>query len=205
MLVGKSGQSARVAHDDVGGQILRLAAERVGRPGTHGGIAGGDAAGLHGEHGLQVIVHARLHRADQADVVGDRAELREEFTEFEAALAVAGELPERTQHLGRGLRDVVVFEIVSGEFLAVPLREHRLVVEEIHLRRTAHHEEGDHRLGLGGAGRLLGQEVEDFVAEERLDRRGEEAVLTQQGGQAEHAQAEAAGFEEMAAGTEPVG
>ena len=205
MLVGEGRQAVRMTHHDVGRQVLGLAAEGVGRPGAHGRVTGRDASRLHGEHRLQVVIHARLHRADQADVVGDRAEPRQEFAEFQPALAVAGEFPERTQHLGRSLRDVVVFEIISREFLPVPLREHRLVVEEVHLRRPAHHEEGDHRLGLGRARRLLGQEVVGLVAEQWLHGRGEEAVLAKQGGESEHAEAEATGFDEVAAGAEPVG
>ena len=80
----------------------------------------------------------------------------------------------------------------------MPFREHRLVIEQVHLRRAAHHEERDHRLGLGGPGRLLREEIEDLVTEERFDRGGEQAVLAEQRGEAEHAQAEAAGFEEVA-------
>ena len=203
VLVGEGRQAGGMPHHDVGGQVLGLAAERIGRPGAHGRIPGGDASRLHGEHGLQMVVHSGLHRADQADVVGDRAEVRQEFAEFHPALAVTRELPERPQHLGRRLGHVVVFQ-VARELLPVPLREHRLGVEQVHLRRPAHHEEGDHRLGLGRARRLLGQEVERLVAEQGLDGRGEEAVLAQERGEPEHAEAEAAGFEEMTAGTEPV-
>ena len=73
VLVGEGRQAGGMPHHDVGGQVLGLAAERIGRPGAQGRVAGGDASRLHGEHGLEVIVHSGLHRTDQADVVGDRA------------------------------------------------------------------------------------------------------------------------------------
>ena len=115
------------------------------------------------------------------------------------------EFPWRAEDLGGGLGEVVVFDL-SGETLAVILRQHRLRVEEVHLRGTTHHEERDHRLRLAGEMLGFGEQVELRIGPEGgFHRRAEESILLQERGEGERAKSEAARLEEMAARAEAVG
>jgi hypothetical protein len=53
--------------------------------------------GVEGVHGLDVIVHPRLHRPDDGDVVHDFRQVRQQLRHF--AVAVLGKLPRRAEHL----------------------------------------------------------------------------------------------------------
>jgi hypothetical protein len=70
------------------GRFLDSAAETVGKPGTHAGPAGDGRAGVHQQLAGHVIELVRVHRPDEADVVGDRADVREQVGELHAALPV---------------------------------------------------------------------------------------------------------------------
>ena len=64
-------QAARIGERDVGGQFLRLRAERVGEPAPDRRAPAEAAAILQRVDRLAVIVHAGLHAAQQHDVVDD--------------------------------------------------------------------------------------------------------------------------------------
>jgi hypothetical protein len=153
----------------------------------------------------ELIADAGAHRADQADVIDDLGEMRKKLAQLHPAFAVLREFPRRSEDLRRGLGEVVVFDL-AGEVLAVVLRQHRLRIEEVHLRGTAHHEERDHRLRLAGEMLCLGEQVELRIGPEGgFHRRAEETVLLQQGGKGEGAESEAVRLEEMAARAEAGG
>ena len=83
-----------------------------------------------------------------------RAELREDLADFDAALAVLLEREGRLQQIaGLALR----LQIARGHRLAVVLRQHRLGIERVHLRRPAVQEQVDDALRLGGKVRRLGR------------------------------------------------
>ena len=155
-------EPARRGQDDEAGQVVALAAQAVGEPRAHRRPAGDGRAGVH--EGVRRVVVDRLghHRADDADVVGDRGQVRED----RADLLAAG--PQRwngcwgakqtsfwpwSWAIGMPLGERL------GHRLAVHLGQVGLVVERLQVRRAAGHVQVDDPLGLGG-------EVE------RMDRAG---------------------------------
>ena len=110
----------------------------------------------------RVVELVGVARADQADVVDDFRQMRQGLGEFEAALAVAGELELRPQHGGVGADEGVALTADDRrrERLAFHLGELRLVVEQIELARRAGHEQVDDGLRLAGeVGRMRGHGV----------------------------------------------
>ena len=88
VLALERGESAGVREHHVGRQFLGLAAEPVTEPGAERRAARGAAPVVQGVEPLGMIVHARMHRADERDLIGHRAELRKQFAEFHPALPV---------------------------------------------------------------------------------------------------------------------
>jgi hypothetical protein len=78
--------------DDVGGEVLRLAPETIGRPRSNRGIALAVQSGVEDELGGAVVELGRVHRLHKTKLIGDGAELREQFGEGESALAVFVEM-----------------------------------------------------------------------------------------------------------------
>ena len=92
-----------------------------------------------------------LHRADDADLVGDAGDVREQVGDLLARLAVLLEFDERPARLEHGvlkLGELLPLGERLGERLAVELLQLGLVVEALELRRAARHAEVDHPLGL---------------------------------------------------------
>ena len=92
-----------------------------------------------------------LQRADDAEVVGDRADVREDVGDLRARLApllefegAAAGLEHRVLELG----DLLALRERLRERLAVQALQHRLVIEELEVGRAAGHAEEDHPLGL---------------------------------------------------------
>ncbi len=84
---------AGAAHQhDEAGQVGALAAQAVVDPRAHAGPAGDARARVHERVGRVVIDLLGLHRADDADVVGDAGDVRQQLADALARLAVAGEL-----------------------------------------------------------------------------------------------------------------
>ena len=179
-------QACGVAQHEVGRQVLALGAEAVGEPTAQRWPAAHGAAAVEGVNGLAVVVHAGVHAADEAKLIGNLAEAGQQFREVHAALSVPVEFPRTGQHLGAGPGCVVVLEF-HRDIPAGPLVEHRLGVAQIHLAWPALHEQRDHRLGPRLVGGSLGQEV--VGRELRLDRLGPQALPLQQPGQSHPADA----------------
>src|SRR5690606_35859980 len=103
-----------------------------------------------------------VHAAEDAKLVGLLRDLGEDLRDVEATLAVARELPRRSEHTFGGhlprARDV------ERRPLAMIAREARLRVEGVDLARSSLHEEEDHALRSRG-------EV-SWTRRERIARRG---------------------------------
>ena len=103
-----------------------------------------------------MIGHVGVHRANDAQVVNVRlGRAGEELAHLDAALAVLLERERRAQGrtgfaLGAKSR--------PGKRLAVVLRQHRLGVERIDVRRAAIHEQMDDLFGPRGEMRRLGRQ-----------------------------------------------
>ena len=72
-------------HDDVAGQVLRFRAESVEQPRAHAGAALEDRAGVHERVRRIVVDLLGDHRADDADIIGDGADVRKELGDLDAA------------------------------------------------------------------------------------------------------------------------
>ena len=90
---------AGLQHDEAG-QVVRLAADAVGEPGAHAGPAEAAGAGVDEQLGRAVVEDVGRHALDDAHVVDDRGQVRQQLAELGAALAVAGELARGAQQLG---------------------------------------------------------------------------------------------------------
>ena len=181
-------------------QVVRRAAEPVGRPCAHARPAELRRAGVHEELCRRVVEHVRRAGADEAHVVHDPRRARKQLAHPHSGLPVAAEGALRSEQLGLVLeravheREPLAREIRIGDRLAVELRETRLGVEQVELRRPAGHEEVDDVLG---AGRMMRR-----LRRERMRRRrcrGERAAV-QQRTERDGAQPEPAAAEEVAAG-----
>ena len=144
-----AGGSAAAGEDDVGRQVVRFAAQAIRQPASHHGQAQFAAAALHRECGRVVIELIGVQRANQADVVGTRGDVRQQIGKLHAALAVALEFsragPERGVFLDK--REPHVFQQRRRKLLAGQLGQLRLGIEQVELRRCAVHEQEDAPLG----------------------------------------------------------
>ena len=142
-LGGDLGRKFRREHDERG-QVVALAAEAVGEPGTEARFAGDFATG-HQKRARRIVVdRVGVDGADDGDVVDDLGGPREQFADPGAVLAVLGELEERgcdgefglaARHRGDALA-------LADRFRQVLLKtrlEGGLVVERVELRRPAVH------------------------------------------------------------------
>ena len=99
-----------------------------------------------------MVEHVRLHAADQADVVGDRPDVRQHFRHLHAGLAVADKLSFRAEQLR------VLFNEGEPFSLDVRLRNDlprqftqlRFVIIELQVARSAGHEEVNNVLRASG-------------------------------------------------------
>ena len=194
-----SALTQRSKHHEAG-QILRLRAEAVGDPRARAGAAGDLRAGVH-EHVRRVVVDGLGgHGADDAQLVGDGAGLLEQLAHLLAVLPELLEAKLRPVAVQLGtlqLRDLLPLRERVRHRLAVHLRELRLVIPRLQVRRPARHREPDDALGL----RREVQRVYDagpLVLRSSLFRSGEEARL-KKGGEGSCAQPLGGATEEDAA------
>ena len=68
--------AGRIAQHDIRRQVLVLGAQRVADPRSQRRPAREDLAGLHHVDAFRVVVVLGVHRPDQAQLVGDRAQVR---------------------------------------------------------------------------------------------------------------------------------
>jgi hypothetical protein len=149
--------------------------------------------------GRIVIDGLRSHRADDADVVGDRADVRENLGDFLPGSAEAAESMLRGEAEEGGplqLRDRLAARERFGHWLAVSPRQLRLVVEALEVRRAAGHVEIDDAF----RSRRQVRRVDDATPRAVLARRRLRVSGGQQAGQRHHAEAGGGVFEKGAAG-----
>ena len=131
------------------GEVLVLGTEPVEGPRPHGWAHELEAAGVELGGGLGVGGDVGVHAAQEAQVVGLLADLRQELRDHQAALSAGLERPGGAHELGAATE--------AREAGAVPLGEHGLVVEGVHVGRGAGHAQEDDPLrppGQGGRGLL---------------------------------------------------
>ena len=146
-------ESAGRGQHDEPREILVLAPETIGHPGSHRWPARDGRPGVH--EGVRGIVVDRFghHRADNADLVGDGGDVGEDRADLLAARAAASE-----RMLGREADELLALELgdghALGERLGHGLAMHPgqvgLRVQGLQVRRAAGHVEIDDPLGLGG-------------------------------------------------------
>ncbi len=127
--------------------------EPVGDPRPHAGALQAAVAAVHQHERRLMVGHVGVHRADDAHVVDvPLGRAGEELADLDAALAVLLERERRAQ--GRaGL--ALGAEGRPGKRLAVVLRQQRLGIKGVDLRRSTVHEQVDDLLGSRGEMRRL--------------------------------------------------
>ena len=134
----------RRAQHDVTRQIGILAAQTVGDPRTHRRTPDHVGAGVHQRDGRLVIRNIRVHRADDADVFRNAADIGPQLAHFGVGFAVARELERRLHQVaGLALRE----NRAAGQRLPVVLLQHRLGIEGVHVRHAAVREQENDPLG----------------------------------------------------------
>ena len=94
---------------------------------------------------IDIIGH---HGANHAQVVHTGGDVRKQVADGNPGLPVLLEFERRLQQItGLGPHELGHLE---GQWLAVVAIEHGLGIEQVHMRRTAGHEEEDNPPGLGG-------------------------------------------------------
>ena len=154
---GSTGQ-----HDEAG-QVIAFAAQAVVDPRAHARAAGDGRARVHEGVGRVVIDLLGLHRADDADVVGDAADVGQIIADRLLRLPNLLKVdcgPKQSSFLALQLRDRLAFGERLGHRLAVHFGELRLVVEQFQMRGAAGHAQEDHSLGfLGKMQRIHGAAI----------------------------------------------
>ena len=133
-----------------------------------------------------------VHRADQAQFIGDPTQLREQVAQFHAALSALAEAMQRTQQLRMPLDEgePLALQVLIGAGCAVQSRQLGLVVIELELRWTAGQVHVDHGLGASGEMRAARRDRVDLAIEQRCRH----AQLTQR----QRTEPQAPGTQELA-------
>ena len=140
--------STWIRKDHVGGEFPRFAAQSVDQPRAECWPPRNRRnSSVHVANRNLVTIESRVHRPNDADIVGNRPNVREEFRDLCTALASVGEFPGTAQQFFTRAIHKAVFHITrvifSGAFL-----QFRFGVQQVHVRRTAMHEQRDHCIGL---------------------------------------------------------
>ena len=134
------------------GRFSHSAAQPVGDPRPHARPAGDRRARVHERVRRVVVDLIGVHRADDADVVGDRADVRQELGDLLPRLAVLRELGTagRRHFSSCPCSWAIGCPCVNDSGIGWPcmLGQRRLVVERLQVRRPAGHVQVDHPLGL---------------------------------------------------------
>ncbi len=139
--------------DDEAREVLALASQAVVDPGSHRRPAGDRRAGVHERMRRVVVDRLGHHRADDADLVGDRAQVRQDRADLLATGSAAAKRmlgSETDQLLPLELSDRHALGERLRHRLAVHLGERRLGVERLQMRGAAGHVQIDDAFGLGG-------------------------------------------------------
>src|SRR6187551_1611951 len=86
---------AGAGEDDEAGEVFGFGAEAVPHPRAHAWAPGDQTAGVHEGVGGVVVDGFGLHGTDNADLLGDAGDVREELGDFLAGLGVLAELERR--------------------------------------------------------------------------------------------------------------
>ena len=135
----------RRADRDERGEIRVLRAESVGDPRAHRRADERVAARVDLEQRAAVRGVRPVQALDEAEVVDELGDVREQVAHPRARLAVLAELPRAGEQVA-GLGELHA-RLGERQRLARVAREQRLVVERVDLRRPAVHEAEDHPLG----------------------------------------------------------
>ncbi len=163
LAVGAAGAAGD--HGDEVGEVFIFGSKAVGKPGSHGGSTGDLRAALEEGDGGIVVDGLGVHRADEADVVGEAGDVGEELGDFVPGFTMFlefvfgsgdGEGLLAGGHAGFALVQFDEF----AEFLAVVFLEPGFVVEKVLGGGGAALKEVDHALGLGcGLGERFGSKI----------------------------------------------
>ncbi len=170
-----------VEQHDKGGQVFAFGAEAVGHPRAHARASGLDEAGVHLEERGAVVVALRVHAADHAQAVGMPRQIRINLRHVDSGLAVLRETIWALHgHVLRLAAHEGVLRFPNRDRLAVILRQRRFRIEEIDMRRSAIHEQEDHRLRFRREMRRARRErvraaEHSIRAEQRLQRQPAES------------------------------
>ena len=145
-------------HHDEAGKLVGLCSQTVEQPGTHARPAADRRAGIHERVSRVVVNRLGLQRADDAQLIGDRAQVWEDRRCFVAGLAPFFERVlrgEARQLLALQLSDRLPLREGIGHRLAAHFDQLRLMVERLQVRHSTGHHEEDHSLCLGLKVRLV--------------------------------------------------
>ena len=107
---------------------------------------------MHLQQGRFVVGDVRVHRANDAALIDDLANVRQRFADLDPALPVWPELERRRHEAGR----VWLLVNLAGRLGVFVFLQRRLGVERVDMRRAAVHEQEDHPLGPGREVRSTG-------------------------------------------------
>ena len=128
-------------HDHERRQVLVHAAQAIAHPRAHARTARLFRPGQEQRDGRRMVDRLGVHRADDADVVGDRAGVRQEIAQPLPAAAIAAKAGDAGQdELALALRhrrQALAHLHRRRQELAAPARQAGLVVEQIDVRRRA--------------------------------------------------------------------
>ncbi len=191
------GQPTRIGQNTICRQVLAFASQRVGDPRSQCRPACVNPARVERKDRLIVVVDASLHRSHERDLVGNRAEMRQEIAQFDARAPARAKCPRAAEELGARLAGIVKLDR-AGEALAMTARKLGLGIEQVNMAGPALHEERDHRRRPGRLGRNLGLQIIDRRLEDRLQGRGAHSVLLHEPCQSERADTHALARQEVA-------
>ena len=134
-------------------QVLVEGPQAVADPGAEARPREGDRTRVEAEGRLEVVGVVRVHRADEANVVHDAADVREEVAYHRAALAARLEIEERAKQVLDALR-----MRPQGRRLSVKREQLGLGIEGLQMGEAAGQEDEDHPLGLRRVVARLGRQ-----------------------------------------------
>ena len=134
------------AHRDEAGQVLIHRAQPVSDPRTHARARQSRFAAIHQQQRRLVIRHIRVHRTNHRDVVDVFRDVRKQFADFDAALAVFFEFERRLKgRAGAAFgRQIIHRQAVCRAAARGPVWD-----QSVHVRRPAVGENMDDALGFG--------------------------------------------------------
>ena len=87
-----------------------------------------------------MVIDARVHRADDGDVIHDACDIRQQFRDFRATRSPLAELPRAAEDFRARAADVVILHL-AGEVLAIHSCQGRFGVQQVDLAGTTLHEQ----------------------------------------------------------------